>query len=93
MKVMVGYKVDEAVIFGVGCSLKSFDIGYSYDLSNTKLASHELGIRVRIGKNKEGNFDHAFYLIKVIISFRLILVVEYVINIWTILGLGAKAII
>lgn len=64
VKLMVAYRMYDAVIFGVAYTRKRFDIGYSYDLTTSKLSnatggSHEIGIRFRFGKNKEGDFDQA----------------------------------
>ena len=64
-KIMFGYRVDDAAIFGLAFTTKRLDIGYSYDLTTSKLTnntggSHEFGVRFRFGKHKEGDFDNAF---------------------------------
>ena len=65
VKIMFGYRVDDAAIFGLAFTTKRLDIGYSYDLTTSKLSnatggSHEVGVRFRFGKHKEGAFDNAF---------------------------------
>lgn len=65
IKIMFGYRVDDAAIFGLAFTTKRLDIGYSYDLTTSKLTnntggSHEFGVRFRFGKHKEGDFDNAF---------------------------------
>ena len=65
VKIMFGYRVDDAAIFGLAFTTKRLDIGYSYDLTTSKLTnntggSHEFGVRFRFGKHKEGDFDKAF---------------------------------
>ncbi len=65
VKLLMGYRVGEAPIIGLGVKFDAFDIGYTYDLSNPQLSSssggsHEVGVRFRFGKNEEGDFDKAF---------------------------------
>jgi type IX secretion system PorP/SprF family membrane protein len=65
VKIMFGYRVDDAAVFGLAFTTKRLDIGYSYDLTTSKLTnntggSHEFGVRFRFGKHKEGDFDKAF---------------------------------
>tara|TARA_B110000211_G_C14054693_1_gene542798 strand:- start:680 stop:1585 length:906 start_codon:yes stop_codon:yes gene_type:complete len=65
IKLMVGYRTNDAAIMGLAVHFNKFDIGYTYDLTTSQLTnetggSHEVGIRFRFGKNKEGEFDNAF---------------------------------
>jgi type IX secretion system PorP/SprF family membrane protein len=65
IKVMLGYRRNDAFLMGLGVKFKRLDVGYSYDLTTSSLSSatggaHEFGIRFRFGKNKEGDFDNAF---------------------------------
>jgi type IX secretion system PorP/SprF family membrane protein len=65
VKLLVGYRYNDAIIMGAGVKFSMFDIGYTYDLTTSQLSnatggSHELGVRFRFGKSKEGDFDNAF---------------------------------
>jgi hypothetical protein len=62
---ILGYRFDDAPIVGMGVKFKNLDVGYTYDFSNPNFiasngGSHEVGIRFRFGKNKEGSYDNAF---------------------------------
>ena len=54
----IGYRIDDAVMFGLEFSLKWFDLGYSYDLitsglNNYSSGSHEIYLRLHMFKNPE----------------------------------------
>ena len=63
IKLMVGYRTNDAAIMGLAVHFNRFDIGYTYDLTTSQLTnetggSHEVGFR--FGKQKEDEFDNSF---------------------------------
>lgn len=64
LKIMGGFRFNNGPVVGLGYWNKRFDIVYTFDiitgdLSSFATGSHEVGVRFRFGKNKEGKFDNA----------------------------------